>query len=463
MELRGFKDPKKIILGYIVGPPYRLDELTISDKFFPESLDKAIFTERKKGTEAPLIADNLTNNNPDKKAELELYVNKLQLGLQPIKTEALQKMINKEEIKELREKHAELINKAVKTGAYDWDKIDKITEQIRKIESRGKGPNIINFNDVKSKPLDWLWHNKIPANNLSLIVGDPGAGKSLLTLWIAAKISKGEDWPDAKNNDPGSVIILSAEDNPEDTIKVRLEQVKADCSKIHQLHPVEFTLKEVIKELDSAIKEIPDIRAIIMDPISSYMHGVKGSDNIGVRSALAPLSELANKNRITILAVQHLNKDQAKKAIYRTMDSVAYTAAARSVWLVQKDEDSEDFNRRLFVPLKANNCKNPTTLAFRIDGPLGLPAIHFESEPVRVNADELLADEETKDRYSAKEEARHFIKEALKDGPVEAEQIEQWAKDNGISKATLNRAKPLVGVISYQENRQWWWKHEAKK
>jgi len=461
MELRGFKDPKKIILGYILQVPQRVKELVITEKFFTESLDRAFFNEAKKGTEAPLIADNLTNNNPDKKAELELYITRLQLGLQYIKTEALQQMINKEEIKGLRKKHAELINKALKTGAYDWVKIDKVTEQIRKIKNRGKGPNVISFLDVKSKPLDWLWHNKIPANNLSLIVGDPGAGKSLLTLWIAAKISKGQDWPDAKNNDPGSVIILSAEDNPEDTIKVRLEQVKADCSKIHQLYPAEFTLKGVIKELDSAIKEIPDIRAIIIDPISSYMQGIKGSDNIGVRSALAPLSELANKNSITILAVQHLNKDQAKKAIYRTMDSVAYTAAARSVWLVQKDEDSEDFNRRLFVPLKANNCKNPTTLAFRIDGPLGLPAIHFESDPVNVNANELLADEETKDRFSAKEEAKHFIREALKDGPVEADQMDKWAKDNGISPATLNRAKPLVGAKSYQENKQWWWKLEV--
>ena len=44
--------------------------------------------------------------------------------------------------------------------------------------------------------LRWLWPGRVPIGGLTLLVGDPGIGKSLVALDIAARASRGTPWPD---------------------------------------------------------------------------------------------------------------------------------------------------------------------------------------------------------------------------------------------------------------------------
>ena len=78
--------------------------------------------------------------------------------------------------------------------------------------------------DVESRPLEWLWPDRIPLGKLTIIAGDPGLGKSLATLDIASRVSQGEPWPDQTDaiNPKGDAILLSAEDDLSDTIRPRL-------------------------------------------------------------------------------------------------------------------------------------------------------------------------------------------------------------------------------------------------
>ena len=43
--------------------------------------------------------------------------------------------------------------------------------------------------NVNLLPLQWLWPNRIPLAKLTLLIGDPGVGKSLLIADLAARIS----------------------------------------------------------------------------------------------------------------------------------------------------------------------------------------------------------------------------------------------------------------------------------
>ena len=324
---------------------------------------------------------------------------------------------------------------------------------------------LIGLDEIDPKPIQWFWFNRIPKGKLSLIVGDPGEGKSLLALWMASVISRGDNWPDVKNPslvNKGSVIILTAEDSLDDTVRVRADAMEADVNKIRILESVKladkreyefFDITQHLQILESAIKEMKDILLVVLDPITAYLGSLESNKINQVRAALAPLAALADKYKIAIIAIHHLNKDQAKKALYRAMGSVAFTAAARSVWLVQRDEDDPTGQRRFFSPLKANISKNPTTLAFQIEGPLGQPRIIFEPDPVDKTAEELLLDDEGKDKYSAAKEAKEFLKEILKDGPLSATEVFNLAKENGISQPTLNRAKPSLRIQEIKDQR----------
>ncbi len=47
--------------------------------------------------------------------------------------------------------------------------------------------------DVEPKPINWLWPEKIARGKVSMIAGDPGLGKSLITLALASAVSTARD------------------------------------------------------------------------------------------------------------------------------------------------------------------------------------------------------------------------------------------------------------------------------
>jgi hypothetical protein len=100
------------------------------------------------------------------------------------------------------------------------------------------------FAGINPKPLRWVWLHRIPAGKLSLLEGDPGEGKSLIAIYIAARITTGQPFADGTPSERGSVILLSAEDDPEDTIRPRLDAAEADVSRVHLLRAVRVVLQD---------------------------------------------------------------------------------------------------------------------------------------------------------------------------------------------------------------------------
>jgi KaiC/GvpD/RAD55 family RecA-like ATPase len=232
------------------------------------------------------------------------------------------------------------------------------------------------FSDIAPKPLRWLWPGRIPLGKLTLLIGDPGLGKSLLTADIASRITRGTPFPDSARCESGSVIFLSAEDDPADTIRPRLDAAGADVSCVHTLEAVRvqltngsltekpFNLETDVAALEGAVREHPGVRLIVIDPISAYLGGVDSHSNAEVRGVLARLATLAAQYNVAVLCVTHLRKS-AGAAVYRAVASIAFTAAARAVWAVAPDP--EDADRRLLLAVKQNLSADPGGLAFRIE------------------------------------------------------------------------------------------------
>ncbi len=93
--------------------------------------------------------------------------------------------------------------------------------------------NIINMNEVQAEPVRWLWYPYIPYGKITVIQGDPGDGKTTVVLAIAAAVTTGAALPETgKSVPPMSVIFQTAEDGLGDTVKPRLVQSGADCSRV---------------------------------------------------------------------------------------------------------------------------------------------------------------------------------------------------------------------------------------
>src|SRR5205807_5720280 len=94
---------------------------------------------------------------------------------------------------------------------------------------------------IESEQLHWLWEKHIPRGKLTTLDGDPGLGKSLLTLDLAARITTGRPMPDGTPGLQGSVLLIAPEDSAADIIKPRIEAAGGDPSHIRLLNFVEHT------------------------------------------------------------------------------------------------------------------------------------------------------------------------------------------------------------------------------
>ena len=88
------------------------------------------------------------------------------------------------------------------------------------------------FANLRTRQTEWLWPGWLALGKLTILEGDPGLGKSFLTLDLCARLSTGRELPDGSTSaGPSSTIVLSAEDDVEDTIKPRLEAMSADMAR----------------------------------------------------------------------------------------------------------------------------------------------------------------------------------------------------------------------------------------
>jgi hypothetical protein len=335
------------------------------------------------------------------------------------------------------------------------------------------------ISSVQMKPVNWLWPDRIARGKLSMLAGHPDLGKSLLTLDLAARVSRGDPWPLNGSHAPlGWVVILSAEDDPEDTYGPRLKALGADLDIISAITMVKvksegktsyrgFDLQRDIERLE----EIVDRRQanfVIIDPVSAYMGAPGKIDthrNTDVRGVLAPLASMAQRTQAAVLLVSHLTKSGGNEALQRVTGSGAFIAAVRAGFMVERDEaDGAPPGRRLVLPIKNNLSPVRTGFAYRIgqrdvEGIGGLPVIEWEDELVEMTADQALA---AKDREQRRPDSPvvNFLRELLSDGPRLMKDAEEAAIGRGYSAKQLRSAREKIGIIPYKEgfDGRWWWK-----
>lgn len=326
-------------------------------------------------------------------------------------------------------------------------------------------PCIVRLCDVKPEAVRWLWPGRVALGKLTIIAGDPGLGKSYLSCDLSARISTGREWPDdvLSSAPMGGVVILNCEDDLADTIRPRLDAHGADVSKIIALPGVHdplndcerpFDLSRDLPALEQAILAIENCRLVVIDPITAYLGARTDSHNASdVRALLAPLSMLAAKHGVAVVGVSHLNKGTGA-AMYRTMGSLAFVAAARAVWCVTKDKENP--LRRLFLPVKNNLGNDLTGLAYSIVNEV----LTWESAPVNVSADDALTRDGDESPAGELAEAIAWLENELTPGvSVPSRTILDDAKEHGIAEKRLRKAAKRIGVVIYKRGFKngWTW------
>ena len=320
--------------------------------------------------------------------------------------------------------------------------------------------------DIKIVPVSWLWPGRIALGKLSLIAGEPGLGKSQVSLAMAAAVTTGGSWPCREGGAPkGNVIILAAEDGAADTLVPRLKAADADLERVSIVSAVSedagrraFNLAADLDLLEQKIRAAGDVQMVVIDPISSYL-GVRidSHNNTTVRGTLEPVCEMADRLHVAILGITHQPKSTGTAAMHRFIGSIAFIAAAQAAYMVTRDP--EDDSRRLFLPVKNNLAPRGQGLAFRLEQRIvaepGIVAssVLWEDTPVTITADQALAatDAARHGTASPLAEAVEYLDDKLSAGPVAVQDVDEHARALGIALRTLRRARKTLGVRAVKD------------
>jgi len=350
----------------------------------------------------------------------------------------------------------------------------ELVAAARPADAPRMGLEIVVASDVKTKPVEWIWPGRIPRGKLSILAGDPGLGKSFVTLDLAARLSAGAAWPDHCPNtiEPASTIIFSAEDAADDTIVPRLMKLGANLDRVYITRLTRKLVKDTVVErgfdlttdlldLEAKLKRYPDVRLVIIDPLAAYLGGTDSHKNAEMRGlVLEPLSRLAATYNVAVVCVSHLNKSGGD-ALYRISGSIGITGAARSVWVFAADPQNE--SRTLMLLRKINVGKRLSGLAFSLVEDLdGQATIAWYDEEIERDADEVMREREQIAKGGERlDKACALIREVLSDGEHHlSTELTDRCKELGISEATFRRARTMLGVKSHKTgshtNVKWW-------
>lgn len=257
--------------------------------------------------------------------------------------------------------------------------------------------------DVEPEKVNWLWPGRIPLGRLTVFDGDPGQGKSLITVDLAARVSAALEMPDGHPSGlvgPGGVVLVNVEDGVADTIVPRLIAAGADRSRIHIIDGVEQMRKGERVAIPVTLEDVPAIeeavvkvhaQLLIIDPLMAYIPmKFDAHTDQHMRLLLSDLGRLADRTGCAIVSVRHLNKTPGGNPLYRGGGSIGIVGIARSGMLVAPDPNDRDGVRRVLAMTKQNLSAPCRSLAYRIEEVNGVAIIRWDAE-VDMTAAELLA------------------------------------------------------------------------
>jgi hypothetical protein len=268
---------------------------------------------------------------------------------------------------------------------------------------------------------------------------------------LASQVSRGAKLPGAsETTEPETVLLLTAEDGPGDTLRPRLDTLGADAAMVHVITaPLAFDKKRTPKLKAEIVRR--GAALVIIDPIVGYLPDRTDMNNASaVRPVLARLAGVAEETGAAIVFVRHLSKGAKEKSIYRGLGSIDFTAACRSVLMVGFDPD--DATKRVVAHAKSNLAPIGPSQCYTLKA--GRFAWAGRSS---LTAEDLGAPPPDADLRSAKEEAKDFLAQTLADGPKFVNEVFVEADKLRISRASLRRAKTDLGVVSSKTPDHWEW------
>ncbi len=326
--------------------------------------------------------------------------------------------------------------------------------------------------DVTPRPQTWLWQDRIPFSEVTLLGGDSGTGKSTVAIAIAAHVTRGTALPGEDNppRDSKNVLFLNAEEDTARVLRPKLEAMGADLSRVHFIDEMIYNDSD---EKTTSSLELPrdkirlnniaaDHRGclLIIDTLPSFVgeHADMYKDQSARRNVSLPLRRIAINAQAAILCLVHPPKGICRlPEDYFGGSKGGVYGPARAALIVVPDPLNEE--RRYLVFQKNSYGPRAASLAYRITDattvvydeatgnpvPIVVPRVEWIGESGLTARDLLLPDRgvlQSRDIVRA----QALLNELLKDGPKSVQEIREAVAAEGIQWGSAVQARTALSI-----------------
>jgi hypothetical protein len=332
--------------------------------------------------------------------------------------------------------------------------------------------------EVERVPVEWLIGQRLLRGSINTIVGMPGCGKSILTTFIASKVSTGrgleagaESWPP---REPANVLMFTFEDGMGEFVRPRLERMGADLDRIDLCEVSRRGDQErgidLLRDLPAIEEAILDRRPalVIVDPVNSaWASGKDQNDDVQVRAVLGPLSRLAAEHDVAIVLVTHTNKrSDVADAQDAASGARGIVGLSRATYLAGVLEEEDGSRTHYLCDLKVNPRAPAEALVFQVkaekaDAPDAWVEI-LGTEPM--NALQFLGEKARRAREAREAKAESKVAEAKRiaieilngnGGAMLSAMLERvLVEERGLARKTVQEALKALGAEGVIERRK---------
>lgn len=329
-----------------------------------------------------------------------------------------------------------------------FDEVYRVIEEQAKhlaihVSRKGKWPNANELRELLGS-VRWLWTRWIPIGFITLLVGEPGSGKSFLALDWVRHVLCAEPWPltteVSKIKAPCAIWVETESSQQLVTSRSLTMGIPGDILYMPGFGDDMLGQPDLLREEDRAriVRAVEELEPtlLVVDSLGGAHTG--GENKIEeVRPMLDFLARLARDEKIPCVTVHHLRKRSPGETIDVTMDRVrgssAFSAFARSIVAVEGLAGGKQ-NIRV---IKSNLAPKPPALSFEVQ-------FNPQEEPLRItyNKYEPPSPKRTKAQRCAEWVAGQL--EGKSDG-IQLSELVKQAEPRGFSRGMLYAAQELMG------------------
>lgn len=256
-----------------------------------------------------------------------------------------------------------------------------------KAAQQGKLIPLFPRRELTARP--WVVKGVAMRGSVCALFGEPGSGKSLLSLHLAVAVASGRDWGPFEVREAGPVLMVNREDDVSEIDRrtwaiSHVQPISEDCPvslldrpSVHlcERSPEgDLVRTEFFSELVGHIRE-NKARLVILDPLIELTGNLNENDNIEMNFMIEALRFIAQQEDCAVLFLHHTNKGGAGMNGMRGASAIAGRVRAANQFMHLPDGHGLDLigpqrDYRVLTSAKQNYAPSAADNYFQAQGHL---------------------------------------------------------------------------------------------